>query len=479
MNQKVPHLPCLRLGNPYISLNQSEVVDYRDGTTRATLSQINPGVIRRDLQNISSARKKLQNFRTQELIEICHRAGDLFLNESLPLGSEKHLQSAQEYLETLSSTSGLPHVMVRRNMEKIHYALCHMEVILNGLTRGLDLDVLDRGYGEQSGSPVCFHPTTQALGLVMPSNSPAVNSLWLPAIPLKIPVVMKPGKDEPWTPYRLMQAFIQAGCPAEAFGFYPTDHEGAADILRLCDRALIFGDKSTTDQYAGNPGVQVHGPGFSKVIIAEDEIENWKDYIDVLVRSISENGGRSCINASAVIVPKYAKEIADELGRRLGPVKPLPVDDPQAVLSGFANPKMAEWINAAIEADLSEAGAYDATAPYRDGSRLVQAEGGTYLRPTIIACESMDHPLANREFLCPYASVVELPQEKMLDLIGPTLVVSAITKDHAFIQELLLDPRIERLNIGPIPTMKISWDQPHEGNLFEFLYKRRSIGIAA
>ena len=62
-------------------------------------------------------------------------------------------------------------------------------------------------------------------------------------------------------------------------------------------------------------------------------------------------------------------------------------------------------------------------------SRLVQAEEHL-LRPTIIACESMDHPLANREFLCPYASVVEL-LEKMLDLIGPTLVVSAITKDQA------------------------------------------------
>ena len=23
-----------------------------------------------------------------------------------------------------------------------------------------------------------------------------------------------------------------AGCPAQAFGFYPTDHEGAADILK-------------------------------------------------------------------------------------------------------------------------------------------------------------------------------------------------------------------------------------------------------
>ena len=292
--------------------------------------------------------------------------------------------------------------MVRRNMEKIHHALSHMSTILNGLTRGLDLEVLDRGYGEQSGSPVCFHPTTKALGLVMPSNSPAVNSLWLPAIPLKIPVIMKPGKDEPWTPYRLMQAFILAGCPAQAFGFYPTDHEGAADILRLCDRALIFGDKTTTDQYAGNPGVQVHGPGFSKILIGDDEIENWPDYIDLMVSSISENGGRSCINASAIIVPKYAREIADALGKRLGPLKPLPVDDPKAVLSGFANPKMAEWIDSAIECDLAEAGAYDATAPYRDGPRLVQTEDGTYLRPTIVACESINHPYQTVNF-CPYA----------------------------------------------------------------------------
>ena len=474
-----PHLPCLRLGQPYQSLNHSEVIDYRDGTIRATLSQVNPGVIRRDLKKIGSARAALQKFTSIELLEICKKAGDIFLHDDLPIGLDGLVQSPEEYVGTLSSTSGLPHVMVRRNMEKIHHALSHMSTILNGLTRGLDLEALDRGYGEQSGSPVCFHPTTKALGLVMPSNSPAVNSLWLPAIPLKIPVIMKPGKDEPWTPYRLMQAFILAGCPAQAFGFYPTDHEGAADILRLCDRALIFGDKTTTDQYAGNPGVQVHGPGFSKILIGDDEIENWPDYIDLMVSSISENGGRSCINASAIIVPKYAREIADALGKRLGPLKPLPVDDPEAVLSGFANPKMAEWIDSAIECDLAEAGAYDATAPYRDGPRLIQTEDGTYLRPTIVACESINHPLSNREFLCPYASVVEVPQSEMLDIIGPTLVVSAITKSDIFKNELLMDSRIERLNIGPISTMKISWDQPHEGNLFEFLYKRRSIGMAA
>ena len=474
-----PHIPCLRFGEEYRSFNESEVKDYRNGSVKATMSQVNAGVIRRDLLKIEQARDALQKLSTRELIDISAKAGELFLNGNLPLGNGSELQSAQDYLETLSATSGLPHVMVKRNMDKIHYALTHIELILNGLTRGIDPLILDRGFGEQAGSPVCFYPTTNALGLVMPSNSPAVNSLWLPSIALKIPIVMKPGRDEPWTPFRLIQAFIAAGCPREAFSFYPTDHEGAADILRLCNRALIFGDKSTTDLYAGNPGVQVHGPGFSKVLIGEDEIENWPDFIDVMASSISDNGGRSCVNASAVIVPKYAKEIADALGKRLGSLKPLPVDDPNAVLSGFANPKMGEWIDGAIDADLAVKGAFDATAQYREGPRLVNTEGGTYLCPTIVHCESMAHPLSNREFLCPYASVVEVPQAEMLGAIGPTLVVSAITNDQSFKKKLLAASNIERLNLGPISTMKISWDQPHEGNMFEFLYKRRSIGMAA
>ena len=120
-----------------------------------------------------------------------------------------------------------------------------------------------------------------------------------------------------------------------------------------------------------------------------------------MVSSISDNGGRSCVNASAVIVPKYAKEIADALGQRLGPLKPLPAADPDAVLSGFANPKMGEWIDQTLESDFAEKGAIDSTAPYRDGPRLVQTEGGTYLRPTIAYCESMDHALSNREFCVP------------------------------------------------------------------------------
>jgi acyl-CoA reductase-like NAD-dependent aldehyde dehydrogenase len=471
----VPHIPALRRGRPYESLDTVEVKDFRTGEVRARVSQVNAGIIRKDLARVGEAQAALKQFPVAELLEICARAGEQFLHGTLPLGDQGHTQSPPQYIETLSSTSGLPHVMVRRNMEKIHLALTKMPMVLNGLSRGLDLSILDSGSGEQFGTRLSYFPTTPALGLVMPSNSPAVNSLWLPAIALKTPVVIKPGKEEPWTPYRLIQAFIAAGAPAEAFGFYPTDHEGAAAILNSCGRALIFGDKSTTAQYANNPAIQIHGPGWSKILIGEDCIENWRDYVDVMVASISDNGGRSCINASAIVVPKYAAEIADALAQKLGPVAPAKAEDPAARLSGFANPKMAEFIDGAIEEGLKTPGATDVTAKYRTGARQVTFDGGVFVRPSIVLCDSFQHPLANREFLCPYASVVQVPQSEMLKQIGYTLACTAITQDAKFIPELMAYPHIERLNIGPVSTMKISWDQPHEGNMFEFLWQRRSI----
>lgn len=474
----LPHLPALRRGKPYTSLDRLSVNDCRTGQPLASVSQVNSGIVRRDLARMADSRAALREFSCASLLEICARAADLFLNEPLPLGDQGHTQSAAEYAETLSATSGLPLAMVRRNMQKIAQALTNMRTILNGLTRGLDLSILDHGLGEQGGTRLCYYPTAAALGLVMPSNSPGVNSLWLPAIPLKFPVVLKPGREEPWTPYRLVQAFIAAGCPGEAFGFYPTDHEGAAEILRSCGRALLFGDHTTTAPYANNPAVQLHGPGFSKIILGEDEVDRWPDFIDIMVSSIAENGGRSCINASVVVTPKHGAEIADALAQQLGPVSPAPARDDNARLSAFANPKLAQAIDAMLEDGLRTPGAVDVTAKYRTGARRVLFEGATYLRPTIVLCESFAHPLANREFLCPYASVVQVPQAEMLRQIGPSLVVTAITRDPVLRRDLLESPLIQRLNLGPISTMQVSWDQPHEGNLFELLYHRRALELA-
>ena len=105
---------------------------------------------------------------------------------------------------------------------------------------------------------------------------------------------------------------------------------------------------------------------------------------------------------------------------------------------------------------------------------MVTLDDATYLLPTVVHCQSPDHPLANREFLFPFASVVEVDQRELPERLGPTLVVTALTEDPRLIEKLIASPLVDRLNIGPIPTMKIAWDQPHEGNLFEHLYARRA-----
>jgi hypothetical protein len=47
------------------------------------------------------------------------------------------------------------------------------------------------------------------------------------------------------------------------------------------------------------------------------------------------------------------------------------------------------------------------------------------------------------------------------------------------IRRLLQSPNVDRLNLGAVATNHISWDQPHEGNLFEHLYARRAFQSVA
>ena len=467
----IPTIPVLRKGVEYASYDHVELKSVRTGDVIARVAQANAALIKRDLRRLD--RSCLAGFSITDLVAMTNEAGRHFMESTLPVGDQ--LQTPEDYIHQLSETSGLPHSLVRRNMAKLHQVFTEMETILAGLSRGLSLNVLDKLHGQQNGIPVAYFPTASFLAVVLPSNSPGVNSLWMPSIALKTPLVLKPGREEPWTPFRIIQSFIAAGIPAEAFSFYPTDHEGSAAVMDASTRALIFGDVGTVQKYASNPGVEVHGPGWSKIIIGNDCIENWREYIDVIATSISANGGRSCINASTVVVPKYGREIAEAIATKVAEVFPRGPKDPDAILSGFANPRMAEMMDAAIDAGLQTAGAVDCSADKHDGPRKVEQDGCTYLHPTILFCSSWDHPMAGKEYMFPFAQVIETPQSEMLEKMGQSLIVTAITNDEDFLQEIMACPHIDRLNVGVLPTSHVEWNQPHEGNLFEFLYRRRSI----
>jgi acyl-CoA reductase-like NAD-dependent aldehyde dehydrogenase len=365
-------------------------------------------------------------------------------------------------------------------MQRVAGVMREMRTVLRGLARGLDLSVLDRGYGEHAGHAVSFYPRTDTLGVVLPSNSPGVHSLWIPAIALKIPLALKPGSSEPWTPYRIAQAFMSAGCPPQAFNYFPADHAGAGENLRRTGRSMFFGDVAAVGGWEGDPRVELHGPGYSKLLIGDDMLASgeWTQHVDLIAASIADNGGRSCVNASGVWVPaSHAAEVAGAVAARLAAIVPRAADDPRATLAPFADPRIAERISGQIDAGLQTPGAREVTLEHRASQRLASFDGCTYLQPTLVLCDSPEHPLANREFLFPFAAVVALTPEqvrRMPEAMGKTLVVTALTRDRALIDRLLSSPLVERLNVGPIQTNTISWDQPHEGNLFEHLYARRS-----
>lgn len=472
------HIPVLRHGTPYKSLDVVRIPHHRTREPFVEISQANAGLIRRDLRDEvqADARRALAEIPSARLIAMCGVAAGHFLHDRLPLGDTE--QSPDDYVLQLSATTGMPHVLVRRNMQKIAGVLTRMATVLGGLTRGLDLSMLDAGHGQHAGQAVSFYPRAQSLGVVLPSNSPGVHSLWVPAIPLKTPLVLKPGGAEPWTPLRIAQAFIKAGCPPSAFSYYPTDHAGAGEILRRTGRSMFFGDVSAVGGWEGDPRVELHGPGYSKVLIGDDQQDGWERHLELIAGSIADNGGRSCVNASGVwVAAAHAERVADALAARLARIVARAPDDDEALLAPFADPQVAERISRQIDAGLQTPGAREVTASHRTGPRLATRDGCTYLLPTVVLCESAEHPLANREFLFPFASVVKVTPGEMARMpqpMGRTLVVTALTSDRDLVARLLASPLVDRLNVGPIATNQISWDQPHEGNLFEHLYARRS-----
>jgi acyl-CoA reductase-like NAD-dependent aldehyde dehydrogenase len=465
------HIPISRWGEPYKSLDLDKVVHFNTGEVLAEVSRANGGLVERDMKHAARAREVLREIPIRDILKMVKKAGELYAKAELPCGDG--VQTPDDFARLQSATTGLPEHMCKFNMEKNEFVLANMDKILDSLTRGLDLDILSKGYGvEARGVPLSYQAQSPVLGMVLPSNSPGVHTLWLPIIPLQIGLVLKPGPQEPWTPYRMASAFIQAGIPKQAIAIYPGQGDVGAAVLAHCPRSLIFGGSATVENYKGNPRVQAHGPGFSKILLGDDMVDQWEKYVDLMADSVFVNSGRGCINCSGVWVPRHGKKIAEAIAAKIGPVEPLPPEDPKSAIAAFTVPGQADAINKQIDDDLKESGVHDMTAKY--GARLVKKPHCDYMRPTVVYCESPEKAIAKKEYMFPFVTVVECPQKDMLAKIGPTLVCSAITDDAKFQRALADAIHIDRLNIGAIKTIALNWLQPHEGSIVDFLFRGRA-----
>jgi hypothetical protein len=301
-------------------MDVDEVVHFQTGEPIAKVSRANGGLIQRDMRHALRAREALREIPIDDLIDRVKRAGELYATAELPMGDGA--QTPDAFVRAQSATTGLPERLCRANMKKNMFVLTEMRHILTSLTRGLNLQVLTSGFGEERGVPISYQAQSPVLGLVLPSNSPGVHTLWLPIIPMQIGLVLKPGPQEPWTPFRMASAFVEAGVPREAISIYPGEADVGAAVLAGCERSLVFGGQPTVDRYRGNPKVQAHGPGFSKILLGDDVVDTWEAHLDVMVECVRQQRPRLHQRLRHLGQPPHTT--SPGIAKRLADVRPLP-----------------------------------------------------------------------------------------------------------------------------------------------------------
>ena len=123
------HLPVLRWGEPYTSLEVDEVAHFSTGEPIARVSRANGGLIQRDARKAQRARDVLREIPIDDLIARVGKAGELYMNAALPMGDGT--QSADEFVHAQSASTGLPEAMCRANMKKNAFVLGEMRNILD------------------------------------------------------------------------------------------------------------------------------------------------------------------------------------------------------------------------------------------------------------------------------------------------------------------------------------------------------------
>jgi acyl-CoA reductase-like NAD-dependent aldehyde dehydrogenase len=301
-----------------------------------------------------------------------------------------------------------------------------------------------------------------------PGNHPGVHSLWLEALALGYRVAVRPSRRDPFTPHRLISALRTAGFGDNQVVLLPTDHDAADAILRGADLAMAYGGEDVMRKYAGVSTMLPQGPGRSKILLTADV--DWREHLDVIVASISHEGGRGCVNATAVFVDGDTTAVAQAIAERLGAIPSLPPEDEHAVLPvhPVADARKLERYLLAKAAG---------TVPWLGGDGVVDelGDGSAVLRPAVHQLERADAEQAGIEMPFPCVWVAPWTPEAGIEPFRETLVLTAITHDRRLVDALIAEPTISNVYVGDHPTYWIEPGIPHDGYLADFLMRTKAV----
>jgi len=225
---------------PYASLGRQALTGF-DGSTVAEAT-ITPALLVHDVGRLGSP--ALRAMPVRNVLEIFGRAAEIFAT-GRPDGLDPEV-----YVRNASLTSGLPLAITRRQtLGAVPAAFRLMDQVLQVQSPG-GLDAFDTHVYEAGGLQIGLTPRGRNVGFVMPGNHPSTHFLWLCALAMKMPVVVRPSSDDVFTPYRFAMSLFEAGLPADAVLFTPGGHDLVDAIIQTCSLSVLFGMQPLADRYA-------------------------------------------------------------------------------------------------------------------------------------------------------------------------------------------------------------------------------------
>jgi acyl-CoA reductase-like NAD-dependent aldehyde dehydrogenase len=301
-----------------------------------------------------------------------------------------------------------------------------------------------------------------------PGNHPGVHGLWLEALALGYRVAVRPSRRDPFTPHRLISALRAAGFGDDQVVLLPTSHDDAGAILSGADLGMAYGGEDVMRKYAAHSTVLPQGPGRSKILLTADV--DWREHLDVIVASISHEGGRACVNTTAVFVEGDTAAVARAIAERLAAIPSLPPEDEQAVLPvvPVADARRLEQFLLAKAAG---------TIPWLGADGVVDelGDGSAVLRPAVHQLDRPDAAQAGIELPFPCVWVAPWTPEAGLAPFKETLVLAAVTHDAELVDVLVAEPTISNVYVGDHPTYWFEPGIPHDGYLADFLMRTKAV----
>ncbi len=436
-------IPIWRGGRERASLDVRVLRDYR-GAPLAKVAAAPALLVHRTVAELRAAAEEPVDLTA--LWDQIAQAGRLL--EAAGLGG----CSPDEHARLVTLSTGAPIADSRRALAELARGMAQVRDALRWQTPNGQLEPLLTHRIEPAPGKSCgWVPVGRVLGFIAPSNHPAVHLTWVLALAMGWAVAVRPGADDPFTPWRVLLALREAGFPVERIALLPGEHDLVPALVEHCDRTVAYGGPALEGLLGRDPRVLFNGPGRSKVLVDADAVGSAT--VAFLVDCILEDGGRKCTCASAVVLrgeaPGLLEAVADRL-QRLPLLDPL---DPAARVPAWKNPAAARQTPGAV----------------------VEVDGLTFVRPALVLDVDPSDPRFGAELPAPWATAARLPAgADPLPLLRGSLAVTLLTKEAALVRRCLREPTIQKLFVGPIPPWYTEPGAPHKGRLADFLFTAKA-----